>query len=82
MLIKELWTVKERKLGKFFLVCCNDNKIKELFASTINEITASVRCVSTMIAVLNAKLIRLIVAHANENDGEKRKSLTTVPFSF
>ena len=26
-------------------------KIKELFASTLNEITASVRCVSSMIAV-------------------------------
>ena len=38
----------------------------ELFASTLNEITASVRCVSSIIAVLNAKLTRLIVAHANK----------------
>ena len=31
-------------------------KIKELFASTLNGITASVRCVSSIIVVLNAKL--------------------------
>ena len=30
--------------------------IKELFASTLNGIAASVRCVSSIIAVLNAKL--------------------------
>ena len=30
--------------------------IKELFASTLNGITASVRCVSSMIFILNAKL--------------------------
>ena len=41
-------------------------KTKELFASTLNEIAASVRCVSSMIVVLNAKLTRLIVAHANK----------------
>ena len=54
--------------------------IKELFASTLNEITASVRCVSSMIVVLNAKLTRLIAAHANKKDGEKRRSPTRVPF--
>ena len=43
-------------------------KNKELFASTLNGITASVRCVSSMIIVLNAK------------DREKRKSPRTVPF--
>ena len=32
------------------------NKIKELFASTLNGITASVRCVSSVIVVQNAKL--------------------------
>ena len=40
-------------------------KFKELFASTLNGITASVRCVSFIIVVLNAKLTRLIAAHAN-----------------
>ena len=30
----------------------------ELFASTLNGITASVRCVSSMIVVLNTKLTR------------------------
>ena len=35
-------------------------KIKELIASTLNRITASVKCVSSMIVVLNAKLTRLI----------------------
>ena len=41
-------------------------KIKELFASTLNGITASVSCVSSIIVILNVKLTRLIAAHANE----------------
>ena len=40
----------------FFTYVCNGKKIKEFFASTLNEITASVRCVSSMIVVLNAIL--------------------------
>ena len=40
--------------------------IKELFASTLNGIAASVRCVSPIIVVLNAKLSRLIAAQANK----------------
>ena len=39
---------------------------KELFASTLNGITASVRCVSSMIVVLDTKFARLIAAHANK----------------
>ena len=35
---------------------CNGKKIKELFASTLNKIAVSVRCVSSMIVSLNAKL--------------------------
>ena len=54
-------------------------KIKELFASTLTGITASVRCVSSMIVVLNAKFARLLAAHANKKDGEKRRSPTRVP---
>ena len=42
--------------ANFFSYVCNGKKIKELFASTLNEITASVRCVSSIIVVLNAKL--------------------------
>ena len=49
-------------------------KIKELFVSTLNGITASVRCVFFMIDVLNAKLARLIAAHANKKDGKKQRS--------
>ena len=41
-------------------------KIKKLFASTFNGLTAGVRCVSSMIVVLNVKLICLIAAHANK----------------
>ena len=52
----------------------------ELFASTLNGITASVRCVSSMIVVLNAKLTRLVTGRVNKNDGEKRRSPTIVPF--
>ena len=51
-------------------------KIKELFTSTLNRIAASVRCVSSMIIVLNAQLTRLIAAQANKKDGEKRRSPT------
>ena len=35
---------------------CNGKKIKELFASTLNGISASVRCVSFIIVAINAKL--------------------------
>ena len=66
----------ERKLGNFFLVCLEWQKIKELFASTLNEITASVRCVSSIIVVLNAKFARLLAAHANKKYGEIRRSPT------
>ena len=41
-------------------------KIKELFASTLNGIAASVRCVPSIIVLLNAKLPRLIVAYVNK----------------
>ena len=50
--------------------------IKELFASTLNGVAASVRCVSSMIVVLNAKLSQLVAAHTKE----KRRSSTKVPF--
>ena len=38
-----------------------------------------VRCVSSMIVVLNAKFARFFAAHANKKDGEERRSPTTVP---
>ena len=53
-------------------------KIKELFASTLNGITASVRCASSIIVVLNTKLERLIAAH--KKAGEQRRSPAKVPF--
>ena len=49
-------------------------KIKELFASTLKEITASIRCVSSTIVVLNAKLTRLIAAHAHKKDSETQNA--------
>ena len=63
----------------FFSYICNGKKIKELFASTLNGITASVRCVSSMIVVLNGKFARLLAAHANKAGGKKRRSPTRVP---
>ena len=66
-------------LANLFSYVCNGKKIKELFASTLNGIPASVRCVSSMIVVLNAKFARLLAAHANKKDGEKRRSPTRVP---
>ena len=61
------------KLGKFFSYVCNGKKIKELFASTLNGIPISVIhvCVFSMIGVINAKLTRLLVAHAYTESGEK-----------
>ena len=63
----------------FFSYVCNGKKIEELFVSTLNRITASVRCVSSMIVVINAKFAQLLAAHANIKDGVKRRSQTTVP---
>ena len=42
-------------LANFFSYVCNSKKIKELFAPTLNGTTARVRCVSSMIVVVNAK---------------------------
>ena len=64
--------------ANFFLYVYNGKKIKELFASTLNGIPVSVRCVSSIIVVLNAKFARLLVAHTNKNGGEKRRSPTRV----
>ena len=66
--------------ANFFSYVCNGKEIKELFASTLNKIPASVRCVSSMIVVLNAKSARLLAVHANKKDGEKRRSPTRVSF--
>ena len=41
-------------------------KIKELFASALNRIAASVGYASFIIVVQNAKLTQLIAAHANK----------------
>ena len=64
----------------FFSYVCNGKKIKELCASTLNEITVSVRCVSSIIDVLHAKLTLLIVANANKRYSEKGTSPKRVPF--
>ena len=68
---------KNGNLANFFSYVCNGKKSKELFASTLNGITVSVRCVSSMIVVLNAKLTRLI---ACRKYSEKQKSPTSLPF--
>ena len=64
---------RNRNSANFFSYVCNGKKIKELFASTLNGIAASVRCVSSIIVVLNATLTRLVVAHANTKHSEKQK---------
>ena len=66
--------------ANFFSDVCNGKKIKELFASTLNETLASVRCVSSMIVVLNAKFAQSLAAHAKKRDDENRRSPTTVPY--
>ena len=69
---------RNRNSANFFSYVCNGKKIKESFASTLNGKPISVRCVSSMIVVLNATFDRLLAAHANKKDGEKRRSPTRV----
>ena len=56
--------------ANFFSYVCNGKKNKELFASTLNRIPLSIRCVSS----LNAKVALLLAAHANKKCGENRRS--------
>ena len=56
-----------------FSYVCHVKKNKEVFDSILNGITASVRCVSSIIVVLKAKLTRLIGVHANKKHSEKQK---------
>ena len=58
--------------ANFFSMFVMAKKIKKCFVSTLNGITASVRCVSFIIVVLNAKLTRLIAAHADKKHSEKQ----------
>ena len=51
----------------FFPYICNGKKIKELFVSTFDRKPISVRCVSSVMVVLNAKFALLFAAHANKN---------------
>ena len=52
--------------ANFLSYVCN-GKNKELFASILNGIPASVKCMSSMIVVLNAKFALSLAAHANKN---------------
>ena len=66
-----------------FSYVCNGKKIKELFASTLNGIPASVKCVSFMIVVLSAKFARLLAAHVNKKMVRNEKaSSSTLKFNF
>ena len=60
--------------ANFLSYVCNGKKSKELFASTLNGIHISVRCVSSMIVVINAKFARLLVAHANIRGGRNEEA--------
>ena len=63
--------------ANFFSYVCNGKKIKELIASTFGRIPISVRCLSSMIVVSNAKFVLLLAAHANKKYGDNRRNLTT-----
>ena len=52
--------------ANFFSYVCNGKKIKELFASTLDRISFSVRCVSSIIVVLNAKVAQLFAAQEKQ----------------
>ena len=69
---------QEWKLGQIFSRMFVMAKIvKELFASTLDRIPISFRCVSSMIVVLNTKFALLLAAHANKKYDESRRSPTT-----
>ena len=57
----------------FFSYVCNGKKIKKLFASTLDRIPISVRRVSSMIVVLNDKVVLLLAAHAKKIRWEPKK---------
>ena len=61
--------------ANFFSYVCNGKKIKYLFAFALNGITASVRCVSSITVVLNAKLTRIIASHANKQTRQECRFL-------
>ena len=65
--------------ANFFSYVCNGKKILESFASTLDRTPNSVRCVSSMGVVLNAKFALLLAAHSNKQYGENRRNPTTVP---
>ena len=65
--------------ANFFSYVCNGKKIKEVFASTLDGITIGVRCVSSMIVVLNAKFARLLAAHANKKTVRNDEGRQRVP---
>ena len=52
--------------ANFFSYVCNGKKIKELFASTLDRIPITVRCVPSIIVVFNAKFALLLAAHVNK----------------
>ena len=68
-----------RNSANFFSYVYEGKKFKELFASTSDRIPISVKCVSSMIVVLNAKFALLLAAHTNKNYGENRRNPITVP---
>ena len=53
-------------LANLFSYVCNGKKFQELFVSTLNGITASIRCVSSMIVIQNAKSPQLIAVRVNK----------------
>ena len=56
-----------------FSYVCNSKKIKELFAPTLNKITARDRCVSFTTVVANAQLFDwLRRMRTKKDDGEQR----------
>ena len=59
--------------ANFLSYVCN-GKNKELFASILNGIPASVKCMSSMIVVLNAKFTWLLAAHANKKTVRSEKA--------
>ena len=65
--------------ANFFSYVCNGKKIKELIASTFGRIPISVKCLSSMIVVSNAKFALLLATHANKKYDENRRSPTTEP---
>ena len=69
---------KSLRARKHSLYVCNSKKCNKLFIPSWNGIAASVRCLSSTLVILNAKLLDYLRRMQTKEDGEKRRNPKTV----